>query len=83
MTDAIARSKGPRAGSRSPARSRARRGERWFDGRLFILAGRGTLESCHREADSLAKRWRSVRIVAAWKGRVLDDYMIYVFDRIE
>jgi len=62
-------------------------GTRKLGGRYFILAGRGTREAMEREAVGARKRWRYVRIVPAGPmirgelGRLLDDWMLYVFEQ--
>lgn len=58
-----------------------RTGERWIDGRLFYLAGRGAREDLERQKAALKREWRWVRILPyGWGqfGKVLDDFGIWV-----
>ena len=65
-------------------RARAHRGTRVLDGRYYILSGRGTKQDCQLQAAQQRKHWRYVRIVPAHRlSRLLDDYMIYVFERLD
>lgn len=67
-----------------PRRRSGSRGTRWFGGREYLLCGRGTRESVEREAVSIRRRWRLVRIVPAGPhGRLVDDFMVYVHDNKE
>lgn len=57
------------------------KGTRVLNGRHYILAGRGSRETMKNEAAALRRRWAYVRIVPAGNlGRVLDDYLVYVFE---
>lgn len=55
-------------------------GIRRFNGRHYMLAGRGDLEHCRREAIEHRKRWKYVRIVNMLYR--VNNYGIYVFEEI-
>lgn len=64
-------------------------GERTFNGRHYLLAGRGTKAHCQHEAQEARKRWRYVRVVPwnpyypATLQAALDDYALFVLEEIQ
>lgn len=63
-------------------RRSGQRGTRRFGGRYYLLAGRGSKQDLlEREVPAARRRWAYIRVVAAGPhGRLVDDWMLYVFE---